>query len=77
MKLLGLEEVIELTGLSTSATIYRYEACGRFPRRRQVGPNAVRWLDEDLIDWMKSRPPAAETAAGANVFGRSPASTKH
>lgn len=76
MKLLRLEEVIEITGLSR-ASIYRYEACGRFPKRRQVGPNAVRWLDEDLIEWMKSRPPVPETVDGANVFGRLPTPNKH
>ena len=76
MRLLRVEEVMELTGLSSS-TIRRYEACGRFPRSRQVGPNAVRWLDEELIDWMKSHPPVTRQAAAAIPFVRLPASTKH
>jgi prophage regulatory protein len=76
MRLVRLEEVIELTGLSSS-TIRRYAACGRFPMPRQVGPNAIRWLDEDLTDWMKSRPPATQTAAAAHKSARSPGSTKH
>jgi prophage regulatory protein len=76
MRLLRIEEVMELTGLSSS-TIRRYEACGRFPRPRQVGPNAVRWLDEELIDWMKSHPPVTRKTASANPFARLPASTKH
>jgi prophage regulatory protein len=66
MKLLRLGEVIEMTGLSR-ATIYRYEDAGEFPKRRRTGPNSVRWLDEDVIKWMKSRPPASE---GLSVLAR-------
>ena len=76
MRLLRLQDVIEITGLSR-ASIYRYEARGEFPKRRQVGPNTVRWLDEDLLEWMKSRPPATETVDAANLFGHFPAPSKH
>lgn len=71
MRLLRLQDVIEITGLSR-ASIYRYEARGEFSKRRQVGPNTVRWLDEDLLEWMKSRPVDA-----ANLFGHLPAPSKH
>jgi prophage regulatory protein len=56
VKMLRLDEVIKMTGLSRSS-IYRYESSSAaFPKRRRVGPNAVRWLDTDVEAWMQSRP---------------------
>jgi prophage regulatory protein len=55
MKLLRLEEVIEMTGLSRSS-IYRYEDNSAFPKRRRTGPNTVRWLEADIVACMESRP---------------------
>ena len=57
MKLLRISEVIEMTGLAR-ATIYRYEHTDAFPKRRRTGPNSVRWLDIDVVEWMKNRPQA-------------------
>ena len=62
-ELLSIQEVMRLTGLSRM-TVYRVEKGGRFPKRRQIGKNSVRWLDEDIEAWMTSRP-----VAGAGVFG--------
>jgi len=50
MKILRLKQVIQMTGLSRSS-IYRHG-----PTRRQVGPNAVGWLESEVLDWMQSRP---------------------
>src|SRR4051794_28088822 len=58
MKLLRLQQVIEMTGLSRS-TIYRYEGSAVFPKRRKTGPNTVRWLEDDVVRWMTSRPSAS------------------
>jgi prophage regulatory protein len=44
MRLLRIQEVMRLTGLSRM-TIYRFEKGGNFPKRRQIGKNSVRWLD--------------------------------
>jgi prophage regulatory protein len=55
MKLLRLREVIALTSLSRMS-IYRYERAGNFPRRRRLGSNSVGWLDEDVFEWMRTRP---------------------
>jgi prophage regulatory protein len=55
MKLLRLQEVIQMTGLSRS-TIYRYGSAAVFPKRRRAGPNSVRWLDADVVKWMETRP---------------------
>ena len=55
MRLLRIQEVIQLTGLSRMS-IYRFEKRGEFPKRRQVGRNSVRWVDDDIKAWMSSRP---------------------
>jgi prophage regulatory protein len=55
MKILRTPEVIELTGLSR-ATIWRLERKGKFPARLHLGENAIGWLDDEVMDWMASRP---------------------
>jgi len=64
MKLLRIREVIDATGLSRM-TIYRLERNGQFPKRRQLGENSVAWLDEDLKQWMTTRPVIANSAVPA------------
>jgi prophage regulatory protein len=62
MRLLRIQEVIQLTGLSRMS-IYRFEKSGAFPNRRRIGQNSVRWLDADIERWMESRPTADVSAA--------------
>jgi prophage regulatory protein len=64
MKLLRIQEVIRVTGLSRM-TIYRYEKSGEFPKRRRIGKNSVRWLDQDIETWMTSRPVATTETRNA------------
>jgi integrase len=67
-----VRELLAMTGLSRSS-IYRHG-----PTRRRVGPNAVGWLESDVVDWMKSRP--LIQSASVNVgggFGRPPHLKKH
>lgn len=51
----SLKTVVRKTGLS-SASIYRYMACGRFPAQRQLGPNRVAWLASEVAAWSGTRP---------------------
>lgn len=44
-------EVREITGLSRP-TRWRPERTGKFPRRRQIAPNAVAWLESEIQAWM-------------------------
>ena len=48
-------QLIEKIGLSRS-TIWRLESQGEFPKRRQLGPGAVGWLEEEVEKWMLDRP---------------------
>ena len=48
-------EVQQMTGLS-KVTRWRGEKRGEFPKRRQISPNRVAWLESEILTWMKSRP---------------------
>ncbi len=39
----------------SNMTLHRQEATGRFPKRVQIGPGRVVWLQEDVIRWMQSK----------------------
>ena len=54
-KLIRRQEVEELTGLSRS-TIYAWVRQGRFPRPVKVGPHAVRWYLDEVLEFINSRP---------------------
>tara|TARA_R110001606_G_scaffold364073_2_gene518412 strand:- start:2245 stop:2469 length:225 start_codon:yes stop_codon:yes gene_type:complete len=54
IKFLSLSEVMEITSLS-SATIWREEKAGRFPKRRKLSANRVAWLDTETYEWVSTR----------------------
>jgi predicted DNA-binding transcriptional regulator AlpA len=51
---LRFKEVGLMCGLSRT-TIWRMQREGTFPERRRIGPNAVRWLAEDVEEWIQTR----------------------
>lgn len=54
MKLLSKKDVREKV-LYSPAHIARLEAAGLFPKRVQLGPGRVGWVDEEVEDWLKTR----------------------
>ena len=54
-KLIRLGAVLELTGLSPS-TIYKYMALDQFPQSVKIGPHAVRWYLDEILDYINTRP---------------------
>lgn len=54
-KLIKLVTVVELTDLSPS-TIYKYMALGQFPQSVKIGPHAVRWYSDEILDYIDTRP---------------------
>jgi len=54
LKLLRFTDVRERTGLSRS-TVWRLERRGAFPKHVQLSANIVGWLEEDVIEWIRSR----------------------
>jgi len=61
--------VVSVTGLSRM-TIWRLERSGGFPRRRQLGPRSVAWLESDVEEWIHSRPAVlGADRVGNNALG--------
>ena len=56
-RLLTLRDVTEATALSRSA-IYALMAESRFPKPIRVGSRAVRWVEQEVLDFIASRPRA-------------------
>ena len=55
-EILRFAAVKQATGLSRT-TVWRLERAGLFPRRRQITPNTVGWLRQEISDWIASREP--------------------
>lgn len=64
-RLLRLPAVRDRTGLST-ATIYRRQGEGTFPRSVRIGSNAVAWYESDIDAFVASPIPSSRS----NVEGR-------
>ncbi len=56
-RLLTLRDVMAMTALSRSA-IYALMAESRFPKPIRVGARAVRWVEQEVADFIASRPRA-------------------
>jgi prophage regulatory protein len=54
-KFLSKSIVDEISGLS-NVTRWRMEKRGEFPKRRQISPNRVAYLESEVIAWMDTRP---------------------
>lgn len=48
----------KITGPS-STTWWRLEQRGEAPKRIQIGPNMVGWLESELLEWVRERADAA------------------
>ncbi len=56
-RLLTLRDVTAVTALSRSA-IYALIAESRFPKPIRIGTRAVRWVEQEVLDFIASRPRA-------------------
>ncbi len=56
-RLLTLRDVTAATALSRSA-VYALMAESRFPKPIRVGTRAVRWVEQEVLDFIASRPRA-------------------
>jgi prophage regulatory protein len=66
MNILRKKEVSKRVGLSP-VTIWRLEKEGKFPNRVQLGRRCVGWKQEDIQQWIDSRPPVKQDS---NKVGR-------
>jgi prophage regulatory protein len=51
-RILRLPDVRAATGKSTTA-IYMEAQAGKFPAPISIGPRAVGWLEDELIEWQE------------------------
>jgi len=61
-RMLRLPQVIELTGLGRDS-IYRLGNAGQFPRPRKISERASAWREDEIQQWIESRPVAGKSAA--------------
>lgn len=54
MKLLRLNKVKEITGLSRSS-LYQMMSKGQFPPSITIGSRAIAWTDVSVQEWIESR----------------------
>jgi prophage regulatory protein len=54
-KIIRRNKVCDATDLSPS-TIDRQKTKGEFPKRIRLSSNAVGWYEDEIVDWIESRP---------------------
>jgi prophage regulatory protein len=54
LKFIRFTAVRERTGLSRS-TIWRLQRVGAFPKHHRISSNAVAWVEQDVVDWMRTK----------------------
>ena len=54
MRILSKRQLKELV-LYSPQHIARLEKAGKFPRRVQIGPNRVGWIEAEVLDWLTER----------------------
>jgi len=54
MRILSKKQLRELV-LYNPQHIDRLEKAGRFPKRIQLGPNRVGWIESEVYDWLTGR----------------------
>ena len=53
-RILSKKQLRELV-LYSSQHIARLEKAGLFPKRVQLGPNRVGWIEAEVLDWLQQR----------------------
>lgn len=54
MRILSKRQLKELV-LYSPQHIARLEKAGSFPKRVQLGPNRVGWVEAEVLDWLQKR----------------------
>jgi len=56
-RVLSLQAVLGLVPVSR-VTLWRMERAGLFPKRIQISPNRVGWMESDVDAWLEERKPS-------------------
>lgn len=62
-KFLKRKEVLAIIGRSSSS-MYRDIASGAFPRPRRLGARSVAWREDEVLEWIETRPKAGLAEEG-------------
>lgn len=54
MRILSKRQLKELV-LYSPQHVARLEKAGQFPKRVQLGPNRVGWVEDEVLDWLQRR----------------------
>lgn len=54
-RFLKMRDVMNMTSLGSS-TIYRKLEDGIFPRPRELSTKCVRWMESEILEWMRGLP---------------------
>ena len=54
MRILSKRQLKELV-LYSPQHIARLEKAGQFPKRVQLGPSRVGWVEDEVLDWLQTR----------------------
>jgi prophage regulatory protein len=65
VRLLRIPEVLHRLGVSR-ATLHRWEQEGLLPPRRLVGPNTVAWVEDEIEEFIASRPTLSDRLGPAD-----------
>ena len=61
MRILSKRQLRELV-LYSPQHVARLEKAGAFPKRVNLGPNRVGWVEDEVLDWLKLRLDRRESA---------------
>ena len=54
MRILSKRQLRELV-LYSPQHVARLEKAGEFPKRVNLGPNRVGWVEDEVLDWLQER----------------------
>jgi len=54
MRILSKRQLKELV-LYSPQHVARLEKAGKFPKRVQIGPNRVGWVEAEVLEWLQER----------------------
>ena len=63
MRILSKRQLKEMV-LYSPQHVARLEKAGKFPKRIQLGPNRVGWVESEVLDWLQQRLDSREDPNG-------------